>query len=221
VSAKHALLGLLLHRPAHGYQLGERLQERLGPAWAINSGQLYQTIKRLESDGLIERVGGGAQDHEDRTVFAITDSGVDEFEDLQGKQDRDTRPLRRPLFVKIALAGPNRLKDTLQHIDAYERECATLIKELSCELDRFPVDGLRVRADLVLLRLGLSADIAHFQAELGWARHAHEVVAWLLNQDNVIWPMAHDRSGEQTRDELFARFATRQRQRSSLREEEG
>lgn len=52
VSAKHALLGLLRERPAYGYQLGERLQERLGPAWAINSGHLYQTLKRMEQEGL-------------------------------------------------------------------------------------------------------------------------------------------------------------------------
>ena len=80
MSAKHALLGLLLHRPAYRYQLGERLRERLGPAWKINSGQLYQTIRRLEGDGLIERIDRAPDDQDELHVFAITVAGVEEFE---------------------------------------------------------------------------------------------------------------------------------------------
>ena len=80
MSAKHALLGLLIHRPAYRYQLGERLEERLGPAWSINSGQLYQTIKRLRTEGLIERIDGALEDEDERHVFAITASGVEEFD---------------------------------------------------------------------------------------------------------------------------------------------
>jgi hypothetical protein len=73
-----------------------------------------------------------------------------------------------------------------------------------------------VRADHVLLRLGLSADIAHLKGELGWAKHAHEMISWLLTQD-AIWPSTHGRSGasQQTldrlnaREELFGRIAAR------------
>ncbi len=80
MSAKHALLGLLLHKPAYRYQLGDRLQKRLGPAWKINSGQLYQTIRRMQTDGLIERIDSAADDQDDRHVFAITMAGAEEFE---------------------------------------------------------------------------------------------------------------------------------------------
>ena len=45
MSAKHAVLGWLAHRPAYPYELADRLQERLGPTWAINSGQLSQLIR--------------------------------------------------------------------------------------------------------------------------------------------------------------------------------
>ena len=79
MSAKHALLGLLLHRSAYPYELADRLQARLGPAWAINSGQLYQTISRLEQEGLIEQVEDPVGGREDRHIFAITDSGAAEF----------------------------------------------------------------------------------------------------------------------------------------------
>ena len=35
MSSKHALLGLLLDRPAYPYQLADRMQQRLGPSWKV------------------------------------------------------------------------------------------------------------------------------------------------------------------------------------------
>jgi DNA-binding PadR family transcriptional regulator len=218
MSAKHALLGLLLDRPAYRYQLGDRLQERLGPAWAINSGQLYQTTKRLEEAGLIERVDSATED-QDRDIFAIADDGADEFERWFEESKSGVRLLRRSLLVKIALAGPRRLKGALEQIDAYERDCAARLKELSTKQENISLGGHRVRADHVLLRLGLSADISHLEAELGWARHAHEMVSWLLTQD-AIWPSARERPSvpakktddrQSAREELFDRIAAKHR----------
>ena len=107
MSAKHALLGLLIHRSAYRYQLGERLEERLGPAWSINSGQLYQTIRRMCEEGLIERIDGEVEDQDERHVFAITPSGVAEFDRWFEEIRGGARLLRRPLLVKIALAAPS------------------------------------------------------------------------------------------------------------------
>jgi DNA-binding PadR family transcriptional regulator len=215
VSAKHALLGLLLDRPAYRYQLGDRLQERLGPAWKINSGQLYQTIDRLELDGLIERIDSATDDQHERHVFAVTAAGEDEFEHWFDESMSRARLLRRPLLVKITLAGPERLKDTLREIDNYERECAASLRERLRLREEIPLGGLHVRADHELLRLNLSADIAQLEAELGWARHARERIGWLLDQD-AIWPSAQQRkaASEQSRErqnaraELFSRMAT-------------
>lgn len=215
MSAKHALLGLLMDRPAYRYQLGDRLQERLGPAWKINSGQLYQTIERLETDGLIERIDSATDDQHERHVFAVTTAGEDEFEHwFEGSMSR-ARLLRRPLLVKITLAGPERLKNTLQEIDVYEGECAASLRERLRLRDAIPLGGLRVRADHELLRLNLSADIAQLEAELGWARHARERISWLLDQD-AIWPSAQQRKAateqsrkrQSARAELFSRMAT-------------
>jgi DNA-binding PadR family transcriptional regulator len=227
MSAKHALLGLLLHRSAYPYELADRLQGRLGPAWAINSGQLYQTIKRLEEDGLIERVDSPAQGREHRHVYTLTASGEEEFERWWEEPTSGERLSRRPLLVKITLAGPERLKDSLKQIEAYERDRAARLKELSRVREAVPVQGAQVRADHVLLRLNLSADIFQLEGELQWARHAYEMVSWLLSRQ-AIWPSAHERSGalsaearerQGARDELFGRMAARHLRSASARQE--
>jgi DNA-binding PadR family transcriptional regulator len=215
VSAKHALLGLLIDRPAYRYQLGDRLQARLGPAWKINSGQLYQTVDRLEDDGLIERVDQAADEQHDRHVFAVTPRGTEEFERWFDGAVGRARLLRRPLLVKITLAAPERLRDTLAELDAYEQDCTASLREHLRMREAIPLGGLRVRADHEMLRLNLSADIMQLEGELGWARHARERISWLLEQD-AIWPSARrgadatqDSSARQSaRAKLFGRLAT-------------
>jgi DNA-binding PadR family transcriptional regulator len=219
LSAKHALLGLLLHRSAYPYELADRLQTRLGPAWAINSGQLYQTIHRLEQEGLIRQVTGSAEGRDDRHIFAITDSGTREFERWFEDRTEVARLSRRPLLVKVTLAGPDRLSDALKQIDAYELDCAERLRDLSRVREAVSVEEHRVRADHVLLRLNLSADMFQLEGELQWARHAHEMVSWLLGRE-AIWPSAPERGGAPTgeardrrdaRKELFGRMAAKHR----------
>ena len=189
MSAKHALLGLLLHRSAYPYELADRLQQRLGPAWDVNSGQLYQTVSRLEQDGLIQRVDDAKPGRDGRHVFAITEDGVDEFERWFDGVTGGLRLSRRPLLVKITLAGPERLEQALTQVDLYERDCAAHLQELARQRETIAVDQAPVRADHVLLRLNLSADILQLEAELRWADQARETVSWLL-ESQVVWPSA-------------------------------
>jgi PadR family transcriptional regulator AphA len=215
MSAKHAVLGLLLERAAYPYELADRLQARLGPAWAINSGQLSQTIRALEREGLIEQVETPGKRRNDRNVFAVTESGTQEFERWWAEDDvQGIRLIRRPLLVKLALAKPERLRDTLEQVAAYERRCVERINEIARRREQVPVDGVRVRADHVLLRVGLSGDILQVEAELRWARHAHQAISWLLERD-AVWPGRSSRAddgqavaGDGAREELFGRMAS-------------
>lgn len=213
MSAKHALLGLLLQRSSYPYELGDRLRQRLGPAWAVNSGQVTQTVKRMEEDGLIARVDPDARGPKERHVFKATPSGAEEFERWFAEETKVTRLQRRPLAVKLALAGPARLGEALEQINAYEHECAQRLTELSRLHESVAVQGPRVRADHVLLRLNLSADIYVLEAELRWARHAHEMISWLGGLD-AIWSSESERSGsaarcarEEARTKLFEEMA--------------
>lgn len=196
MSAKHALLGLLLDRPAYPYELADRMQRRLGPAWKVNSGQLYQTIKALEQDGLIERVRGGSPDYEGRHVFELTDRGAQEFERFFAGAPEAVRLSRRPLLAKITFAGPERLEQALAKVDDYERECAQRLAQTSRLREDVPVDGPLLRADHLLLRLNLSADAFQLEGELRWARHAREMLSWLAGRD-AVWPSGYASSGSQ------------------------
>lgn len=228
MSAKHALLGLLLGRPAYGYELAYRLEERLGPAWAINSGQVSATIRAMEAEGLIARVDKTATAaHAKRQFFEITERGVEDCERWRASDTPAPRLTRRPLLVKLMLAGPDRLSEALEQIEAQQQELAEQLKELSRLFSEVPDDGLQVRADHAVLRLGLSADISEIKAELEWLRQAGQTVSWLMAHD-AVWPSAAERSDglsetarqrSEARAELFGRM--RNRPLRSVSAEEG
>lgn len=216
MSAKHALLGLLLQGFSYPYQLADRLEARMGPSWLVDSGQIYKTIKQMEELGLIEPVNRAGEDRDvRRRFFAITERGTEEFERwFQATTDRARLP-RQPLLLKITLAGPKRLNEALKQIDAYELDCTTCLKEILRTREEIPHQGVQVRADQMFLRVNLGADIAHLEGELKWARDARDVISRLLSQ-KAIWPSIPERTSaspertphpEGAREELFDQMA--------------
>ncbi len=212
MSAKHAVLGWLVRRPAYPYELADRLQERLGPTWAINSGQLSQLIRSLEREGLIEPVPESPGSARDRNVFEITEAGEREFRRWWAEEEHQPlRLTRRPLLIKLALAPPEQLHKAIGQVEAYAQECVDRINEIMRAREQVPSEGIQVRADHVLLRLSLSADVFQLEGELRWARHAQEAISLLLQRD-AIWPAtprSSETSSTSARDEFFGRMASR------------
>src|SRR5436309_15857575 len=74
---QEVLLAMLAKEPSHGYELRARLRDALGPLGdAMNAGQVYVTLTRLEKAGLlaVERSADGT-DRSDRKVYALTPNG--------------------------------------------------------------------------------------------------------------------------------------------------
>jgi DNA-binding PadR family transcriptional regulator len=211
MSAKHALLGLLRDGP------GNHLERRLGPTWAVNSGQLSQTMKRMQEEGLIERVGSAKVDRDERQIFVITAKGVQEFEQWYEASRQELRLARRSLLVKIMLGGPAQLTEALNQVDAYEHDATTRLQAVSREREKIAAERSTVRRDDIVLRLSLSADVGQAEAELTWAGEAREAVTLLLEHE-AIWPSGRaqaramsdeERARQQAREELFGEMAAR------------
>jgi transcriptional regulator len=53
-STEVLLLSLIEHRPRHGYEIGQLIEERSRGAISFHIASLYPTLYRLESKGFIE-----------------------------------------------------------------------------------------------------------------------------------------------------------------------
>ncbi|WP_317228736.1 PadR family transcriptional regulator [Clavibacter sp. MX14-G9D] len=75
MSVRHALLAVLTEGTCYGYQLRTEFTRRTGTAAPLNVGQIYNTLDRLERDGLVVK---GATDDAGHVPYTITAAGVAE-----------------------------------------------------------------------------------------------------------------------------------------------
>ena len=98
---RRGLLSLLAREPMHGYQLRSEFDAATGATWALNIGQVYTTLSRLERDGFVEPVA----ETDGRVTYAITELGRSELEQwFKQPVARESRP-RDELALALTTPG--------------------------------------------------------------------------------------------------------------------
>jgi DNA-binding PadR family transcriptional regulator len=157
---RDVLLSLLAKEPAHGYELRQRLMRALGPAErALNPGQVYVTLSRLERAGLVEAREVAQPSHPDKKVYQLTASGRERlmqwFNDLAWSK---VAPLE--FHLKLVAAAATRLADPVALIDSQRLELLRELHQLQELALREPPDS-----DGALLLEGASLRL---QADIRW-----------------------------------------------------
>src|SRR5689334_3851052 len=99
-----AVLSCLAERPMHPYEISSTLRER-GKEQSIklNYGSLYSVVESLQRHGLIVAQASTREGRRpERTVYAITPAGQDEFEDWLA--ELLSTPTREYLSLEAGLA---------------------------------------------------------------------------------------------------------------------
>jgi DNA-binding PadR family transcriptional regulator len=102
MSVRQSLLAILDQGPCYGYQLRAEFDRRTGGTWPLNVGQIYNTLDRLERDGLVVK---GDSDDEGHVYYAITEDGSAEAAEWLSTPVDRTAAARDELAIKLALAA--------------------------------------------------------------------------------------------------------------------
>jgi len=98
MSLAHTILGVLMDAPAHGYAIKKHLAAVLPDGSALNDGQLYPTLGRMERSRWIRKQVVEQQRTPSKHLYRLTPSGRREFFAwLAGEPDGDPG---RELFRK-------------------------------------------------------------------------------------------------------------------------
>ena len=124
---RDVMLSLLAKEPAHGYELRQRLVKALGPAGgALNPGQVYVTLSRLERSGLVQAREVAQPSHPDKKVYELTAAGRERVQLwLTDVTWSKVAPLE--FHLKLVAAAATRLADPVALVDAQRLE---LLREL-------------------------------------------------------------------------------------------
>ena len=158
---QEVVLALLAKEPSYGYELRARLRQALGPLGeAMNDGQVYVTLTRLEKAGLVvsERASGLA-DRPDRKVYGLTAAGQERVAEWLAEVSWP-KPDLAEFHLKLVAAGAAGLTDPLTIVDAQRRELLRRLRDAQRAAMAEP-EG----SDAGLLLEGI---VLRLQADLRW-----------------------------------------------------
>jgi DNA-binding PadR family transcriptional regulator len=158
---QEVVLAMLAKEPSYGYQLRARLRDALGPLGdAMNAGQVYVTLTRLEKAGLVavERSADGG-DRSDRKVYALTPDGQQRVAEWVAEV-RWPRPDLAEFHLKLIAAAAAGLADPLTLVDTQRRELLRRLRDAQRAAMAEPD-----HADAALLLEGV---VLRLQADLRW-----------------------------------------------------
>ena len=127
MSLKHAILVLLDKKPGSGYDLAQRFGGGIGNFWNATHQQVYQELKKLSADKLVEFEVHTQAERPDKKIYQITKAGRTSIKTWL-KQPIKLARINSTLLVKIYaahLADPGALEQELaEHIADHEQKLA-------------------------------------------------------------------------------------------------
>ena len=150
-------LALLADESRYGYEIKQALEQEFGQLLpALNAGQIYSTLARLERDGLV--VGQSiAGDNRRKRVYDLTESGRAVLKAWIETPVPGTR-LKDEFFMKLVILASAGLAEPKALIAGQRREYLQSLRDLDAK-----VDGSRPAADLLA-----EGAILHLKADLEW-----------------------------------------------------
>ncbi|MFI6316502.1 PadR family transcriptional regulator [Nonomuraea sp. NPDC050556] len=152
---QEVVLAMLAKEPSHGYELRARLRDALGPLGdAMNDGQVYVTLTRLEKAGLLE-----VERTADRKVYALTPEGQQRVAEWIAEVSWP-KPDLAEFHLKLIAAASAGLADPITIVDTQRRELLRRLRDAQrAAMAEPPQSSAALLLEGIVLRL---------QADLRW-----------------------------------------------------
>jgi DNA-binding PadR family transcriptional regulator len=156
---RELFLALLAADRGHGYELKQSLEQEFGELLpALNAGQIYTTLARLERDDLV--VGQSvAGDSRRKRVYELTERGRAALAAWIETPVPGTR-LKDEFFMKLVVVASAGLAEPRTVIDGQRREYMQSLRDLDALL---AANGKSTAAELLV-----EGAVLHLKADLEW-----------------------------------------------------
>lgn len=162
LSPEYALLGLLMQRPAHGYELHQRLCSELGQVWHVSQSQVYNILSRLEARGFIVATVQAQEKLPARRRFRVTPAGCRRFDQwLHTPTGSSVRAIRVEFITRLYFAHTPDLELARDLIDLQIDTVRTSLGHLQGMLAGLPQEQ-------AFNHLGLELRIRQLTSVLDW-----------------------------------------------------
>jgi len=178
MSVRQSLLAILDQGPCYGYQLRAEFDRRTGSTWPLNVGQIYNTLDRLERDGLVEK---GDVDEQGHVYWQITDAGAAEVHSWLESPVERGQGTRDELAIKLAVAATLPGVEVADIIQSQRRSSIAHLQELNRAKyagdDAGGAAGTAGGAEELAWSLVVDSMIFAAEAEVRWLDHSEQRLA--------------------------------------------
>ena len=129
MSVGMSLLSVLDEGPTYGLRLKQEFEARTGGVWALNVGQVYTTLDRLERDGLVRQIPESSV--EGQKVHEITALGRERLRDWFTQPFRASPPGRDEFVLKLVMASRHPAVDAQDVIQVERRNTIEQLREFT------------------------------------------------------------------------------------------
>jgi DNA-binding PadR family transcriptional regulator len=169
-----AVLGLVIEKPSHGYEIGQRFEHRFGGFLSVGRSSIYAALGTLMEAALIEKMAarsttGVSRGAKAGACYRATGRGARAYRGWLAERLRND-PQRVEMLGRMTLAGVHSVEAALDFIARYERECIREAQELAR-----PAGGAQSRQDGVsdlVERLLIEERRRMIDAQLAWITYA-------------------------------------------------
>jgi DNA-binding PadR family transcriptional regulator len=175
---KWALLGLVIERPSHAYELSRRLQRRFGSALALSDArQAYGALRGLVGRGLIEQLPPEPADATPKARYTATEEGLRHYGAwLVGQAAQDRRSHQLSILALSAFTRqPERM---LPVIEEWEQAWVAHAMRTPITREQDGPDWL----EPLFNRLLEEENRLTVGARLEWVQYAREQLSELLDE---------------------------------------
>lgn len=116
--SRHAILGVLSHREATGYEIRKLLSGTTAHFWKESYGSIYPTLAELQSEGLIQVVSHETAGRETKR-FSILPEGERRLREWIRSPEVQLKPGRNELLLKLFFARRSDAAALIPQVESY------------------------------------------------------------------------------------------------------
>jgi DNA-binding PadR family transcriptional regulator len=169
-----AVLGLVIEKPSHGYEIGQRFERRFGDFLSVGRSSIYAALGSLMDAELVEKLAPYANTGVRRGAkagasYRATALGARAYRSWLADRVRND-PQRVAMLGRMALAAVHSVEAAMDFIARYEQECVREAQELARPDTEVQSDADGLSA--VLERLLVEERRRIIDAQLAWITYA-------------------------------------------------
>ncbi|WP_221243239.1 PadR family transcriptional regulator [Conexibacter arvalis] len=174
----------MTERRGYGYDIANRLQERLGPSFRAVSGAVYVSLDQLVRERLAAEAKRVESRRQVKVYYEATAQGRDRFSAWMS-QSPAREPLRGELYLKLAVARGQHLPLLRAELERLERECMTELQAQTNTMALGPGAHDQVGWEVAARWLTDAAALERLGGDLRWIRMALRTIEQTADDGSI------------------------------------